>query len=200
LDNVKDISKGKYNKVAHFDNKARIAEYIKSLNLPHTCVYAGWFAQNFTDASWNIVVVNDRDEVEFRLPIKKETQLPILNPRRDMGPVVAYLMKHRQQYLKKRINVAAEFISMERIVQEFTKVTGRPAKFVQIPDNEFMKNKDEEIRQEMLQMFKFIEEFGYYGQDTDLNEVRKIHPSIQTWKAFLEKSGWKGPTDVRREE
>jgi len=193
LDNVKDISKGRYTKVHHFDNKAKIAEHIKQINLHHTFVYPGFFIQNMTDPSWKMVVLNDRNEIEFRVPCKKETQVPILNARRDMGPVVAHIFKNRHQYMKKRINVAAEFISFERIAEEFMKVTGRQAKVVQIPDNEFMKGKDQEIRMEMLQMFKYFEEFGYYGGNNDLSEVKKMHPSIQTWEEFLRKTGWRGP-------
>jgi len=194
LDSVKDISKGKYSKVSHFDNKAKVAEYLKNLNISHTCVYPGFYAQNFTDATWKCVIVNDKDEVEFRFPVKKDTQLPILNPRRDMGPVVAHIMKNAKQFHNKRINVAGEMITLEKIVETFSRVTGRQAKYVQIPDNEFMKEKEPEVREEMLQMFKYFEEFGYYGRNNDISEAKKIHPSIQNWEQFLVKSGWRGPT------
>lgn len=50
LPNVTKMSNGQLTTVEHFDSKAEVEDYIRSLNFPSSVFFLpGWFMQNFWD-------------------------------------------------------------------------------------------------------------------------------------------------------
>jgi len=121
LPNVSKITNGKYTHVHHFDNKAKVEEYIKSIGLPATFVNPGVFMQNFLTESGGGVMKGPDGKIMFMAPVPKETVVPVVDIVKDYGQVVAHVLKNKDKYLGKTINVAGEYITYENLVKTFTK-------------------------------------------------------------------------------
>jgi uncharacterized protein YbjT (DUF2867 family) len=98
----------------------------------------------------------------------------------DIGIVAAKAIAEPEQFGGKTINLAGDELSVEGLQAVFKKVTGQSAGKAPIPSflARMMLNYD------LSQMFKFFYEVGY---DTDISEVKKIHPSVLTFEEYLSK-------------
>lgn len=103
-------------------------------------------------------------------------------------------MKNRSSVLGKQIFAAADYYLPERIVQEFTEVSGHPAKFVYLQPEEYLEMLPPVIGQELLEMHQLLETPGYYG-GADLTDSLKVLEGSSrptTWKEFVKKTEeWK---------
>ena len=110
-----------------------------------------------------------------------------------LGKFVAAAIKHRSSLLGKQLFAAADYYLPERIVQEFTEVSGHPARFVYLQPEEYLALLPPVIGQEMLEMHQLLESPGYYA-GADLTDSLKVLDSSRptTWKEFVAKTEeWK---------
>lgn len=80
----------------------------------------------------------------------------------------------------------------ERIVAEFTEVSGLPAEFVYLQPDEYLEVLPPAIGHELLEMHQLLETPGYYA-GADLKDSLKVLDSKPTtWKEFVAKTEeWK---------
>ncbi|KAJ1846285.1 hypothetical protein LPJ73_004580 [Coemansia sp. RSA 2703] len=186
LDSMKQNSGGKYPGVLHFDGKHKIQEYLESKKdkIRGYYVYVAFYMSNYVDYSR---ISQEDGAVEFMLPIKPTTKLPLVDTANDVGPVVEYVLDHPDECMHKVYEASTGYFEAQDMVKAFTEVTGKPARYVQIP-YEYLG--DEELEQ----MFKGIEEFGLFNGRTDFIERNKsMKHKFTTPVEFWQRSGWTGP-------
>ncbi|KAJ2625900.1 hypothetical protein H4R22_004949, partial [Coemansia sp. RSA 1290] len=137
------LSGGKYTNCVHFDNKHNIEEYLNSKS----------------DAIGGFTV-------EFTFPLKPTTKIPLVDTVNDVGPVVKYVLEHPEECLEEAIEVSGGYYEAQAMADAFTKATGKPARFVQIPYEAVGSD-------ELAQMFKGIDEFGLFAGRKDFIERNK---------------------------
>lgn len=101
----------------------------------------------------------------------------------------------------KTIRACSEEISLRKIVETFSKVTGRKAFFTIMDRDDYIAGVSPYIgptaAEEMCDMLWYIEGYGYYGgksiTEKSITETKRLVPDLTSWEAFLKKSGWKGP-------
>jgi len=115
----------------------------------------------------------------------------------DIGIVVSKAIAEPEQFSGKTISLAGDELSVRELQDVFTKVTGQSAGKAPVPG--FLARMM--LDYDMKQMFKvchpssdpfvflttssqFFYEVGY---DTDISEVKKIHPGVLTFEEYLRK-------------
>ncbi|KAJ2257778.1 hypothetical protein GGI13_000792 [Coemansia sp. RSA 455] len=188
IDSMKQLSHGKYPGVLHFEGKHKVEEYLTSLSdkVKGYFVYLGFYMENFVDFSR--ISPEDNKTIEFTVPLKPTTKLPLVDTANDTGPVVAYVLEHPEECLGTVVEVSGGYYEAQDMAKAFTEVTGKPSRYVQIPYDSIGSD-------ELGQMFKGQDEFGYYGGRTEFIERNKeIKHTFATPTSFWKNRGWTGPS------
>ncbi|KAJ1877827.1 hypothetical protein LPJ66_012020 [Kickxella alabastrina] len=187
LDSMKVNSHGKYPGVKHFESKHKVEEYISSKadQIRGYFVYVGFYMDNYVNFSR--LSPEDGKTVEFTFPLKPTTKLPLVDTANDVGYVVSYILDHPEECLETVIEASSGYYEAQDMVNAFTEVTGIPARYVQIP-YEYLG------MEEMVQMFKGIEEFGLFNGRTEFIErCKEYDHKLTTPTEFWKNRGWTGP-------
>lgn len=81
--NVTETSGGRLKHVSHFDQKAQIEEYIKSIGVPASFVLPGYFMTNYTQLG---MMSKGEDGVyTLAYPVGKDAKFPLIDIATDMG-------------------------------------------------------------------------------------------------------------------
>lgn len=165
------MSKGVLPGVYHFDGKANVEEYIRSLGIPASFFMAGFYMSNIPgmslrqmpDGKWG-----------FALPIPDDSPVPLFDAENDTGKFVKAMFLNEQKVLGKRVYGATAYYTPAQIVQEFKELfpsVGKDAGYSVLPGDVFKgimasTGAPEVIQEEMLQNLRLMPEFGYYGGDS----------------------------------
>lgn len=81
--NVTETSGGRLKHVPHFDHKAKVEEYIRSIGVPATFVLPGYFMTNYT--VFGMLRKGDDGVYNLAYPVGKDAQFPLIDIAGDMG-------------------------------------------------------------------------------------------------------------------
>ncbi|KAL9003241.1 MAG: hypothetical protein Q9188_003881 [Gyalolechia gomerana] len=168
--NVKELSHGALPNVHHFDGKANVEEYIRSLGIPASFFLPGFYMSNFPGMS-----LRDMGDGKWALalPMPADSPIPLFDAERDTGKFVKAMFLNEQKVLGKRIYGATAYYTPTEILDQFKELfpnTGKETAFNQLPGDVFKgimasTGAPEPIQEEMLQNMRLMPEFGYYGGD-----------------------------------
>ena len=100
----------------------------------------------------------------------------------------AYIFANRDTWDGRTLTIGGDRLSFAQLAATFERVTGIPAEYQPMSDEEFlalgMPNAHDPLNQ-----FRFHREYGLYR---DHEALRKIHPDLMNFEAWLRHSGWKG--------
>lgn len=164
------MSKGVLPGVYHFDSKANVEEYIRSLGIPASFFLAGCYMSNFPGTSFREM---PDGKWGFALPLPDNAPIPIFDAEEDTGKFVKAMFLNEQKVLGKRVYGATAYYTPAEMVQDFRELSpsvGKDAGFSQLPNGVFKgimasTGAPEVIQEEMLQNMRLMAEFGYYGGD-----------------------------------
>ncbi|CAG8019533.1 unnamed protein product [Penicillium olsonii] len=188
LDVTKETA-GRLKHVPHFDQKAQVEQYIRSIGVPATFILPGYFMGNYT--SFGMLRKGDDGVYTLAYPIGQDSQFPLIDIASDMGKFVAASLKLRSETLGAQILAAAEYYTATRILAEYEEVTGRKTQFMQIDPETYKSFIPGPMGEEMLENHLFIEKPGYYNgrslkESQDL--LKKAGFQATSWKTFLEEN------------
>ncbi|KAJ1916914.1 hypothetical protein H4219_003496 [Mycoemilia scoparia] len=182
LDNISEGTSGKYTHVHHFDNRNKVEQYISSqeFELPSAFIHPGFYYENFPD-----MISTERNadgKVEFLGPLDADYKLPMLDPIKDIGPTVMYIIKNFDECRGEAIDVAAGYYSTQDVINAYTEVTGIPAVYRQISLDELDNNEHREFS-------SYIAEYGFFFNRVDFMTRNKVIPHdfttpIDYWKNY----------------
>ncbi|KAJ2083077.1 hypothetical protein H4R24_001116 [Coemansia sp. RSA 988] len=188
LDSMKQLSDGKYTDILHFEGKHKVEEYISSKadKIKGYFIYLGIYMENYTQFSR--ISPEDNKTVEFTMPLKPTTKIPLVDTANDTGHVVKYILEHPDECLGEVVEVSGGYYEAQEMATAFTKATGKPARYVQIPY-------EAAGMDELCQMFKAIDEFGSFGGRTDfLRRNKEMDYIFVTPEEFWKNRNWDGPS------
>jgi uncharacterized protein YbjT (DUF2867 family) len=182
LPHISRISGGKYTKVAAFDAKAEVQDYIRTLPIKSAFFSPSSFMQNFQTfmgprpSRTGTYVINRH--------VLPDTQLPLIDIVGDTGKYVGAILAEPDKYEGKVFCSASAVYTMTEIAEIMTKISGKTVKFEQVPVEDFRQN----LRvpgpyvEGLIEMMLFQQDFGYYGPGTKelvtwaaLNARGKVH-------------------------
>ncbi|SPN97500.1 related to nitrogen metabolic regulation protein nmr [Cephalotrichum gorgonifer] len=179
--NTSEISGDCLARIAHFDSKAAVEEYIRETGVPATFVLLGWYMENFFQ-----MLRKEGEGYIWSLPIDGDkAQLPLIDAGRDTGNFVKAALKQTVPS-GKRILVATEYLTPNRIVSDLAEITGKHASAVRVSDELFKSFMPPGHGQELLENHLLLEDPGYFG-GADLGEsLALLDERPRTWREFVE--------------
>jgi len=186
--------KKKY-RVPQFDEKDRLAEYLKNLQkgkdgFEHAIFIApGFYYQNFY---WKAFAPKkEGDTYVFHLP---KTRVLTACDVHDVGHVVKVILEKPQGYSGKTILITAEEAPPEEFIKTFEKVTHKKARLQEIPLSALKNNPNIHNAEDIYQMFQFMDEYSYFGKAREhFVHAKDIYPNLTTWEAYLNQNPFETP-------
>ncbi|KAL2849446.1 hypothetical protein BJY01DRAFT_210602 [Aspergillus pseudoustus] len=187
--NVTETTGGRLKDVPHFDHKAEVEKYIRSLGVPASFVLPGYFMSNYS----SIGMIRKGEDGVFNLayPVSEDSKFPLIDIDADMGKYVATALKNPSKTQGSQILAATDYYTPSRVLKEFEEVTGNKTRFVKVDHETYKSFMPGYLGLEMLENHLFIEEPGYFNgqslkESQDLLAEAGYKPT--TWKDFLKEN------------
>ncbi|KAI1432192.1 NmrA-like family protein [Xylaria sp. CBS 124048] len=191
LYNVTKLTNGKLARVYHFDSKAHVEEYARSLGIPSTFFMPGFYMSNISGG-----MMSKRGENwVFALPISASTPIPLYETA-DTGKYVKAIVENKDALLGKEFRAATRYATPQEVVDDFKKVfpeAGEKATFAQISKDDFytyMKGRGfpEFVSDEMYENMLLMQDFGYYGGAPLEESTKLVEGSLTTWMEHVKRA------------
>ncbi|MBB4116574.1 uncharacterized protein YbjT (DUF2867 family) [Rhizobium sp. BK226] len=194
LEDVDKITGGtKY--APHFTDKARVADYIRSLPISHSFVMLAFFYTNLLEY---YVPRMEGDTLLLPVYLPEDFRAPFVDPLTATGPVVLEIFSNPERYNGKTLPIVGDIISPREMVETFQRVTGLKAEY----RNAFTRDgllhyfpefaANELLVRELLGMVEYAVEYGYFGKEHNLDWSRRLNPDTLNWEQYLRTTGWRG--------
>ncbi|KLO10536.1 NAD(P)-binding protein [Schizopora paradoxa] len=172
MPHISNISGGKQS-VAHFENKANVTTYARSLGgLKVIDVQPGTFFSNFL--RHNAPRKLEDGSFVLTMAANPDTKLPVIDIDADYGK---YVISALENGSVDTVLAAPEYITPTQVVEAFAKASGKNVSFTCVPDEQLQailtKVRGEVPAVNMVAMFRAVREVGYYV-GADLAPSNKI--------------------------
>jgi uncharacterized protein YbjT (DUF2867 family) len=157
--------------IPHFDSKWKIEQRIHELKLPATIFRPVFFMENFTN-----FIVPQNGTLAWALYPRTRLQLLTVD---DVGVFVAKAFAKPNEFIGKATELAGDELTLVQVAEAFTRVTAKEMKYVPIPMEEVHKQSEE-----VAVMLEWFNEKGYIA---DIPALRKLHPALMNFEAWLRK-------------
>lgn len=158
--------------VPHFDSKFRIEEHIRGTGLAYTIFRPVFFMEN-----WQ-TMRNYIDQGAIMWPLNPDTRLQMIAVD-DIGEFVAMAFEHPGKWQGRAIDIAGDDLTMNQIAEAFSRASGHPVKYQQIPWDRF----EQQVGHELTLMFRWFEDVGY---EIDIATLRREYLPLTTFDRWLE--------------
>ena len=165
-------------RIPHFDSKWEVEEHIRSIALPYTIVRPVALMENWEAQRKDISGGTLQWPID---PDKKLQQVSV----DDVGAIAAIALEHPDQWLGREVDLAGDESTMPQLAQTFSRVIGRPVRYVQIPWEQFQQATGEEI----TVMTKWFNNVGY---EANIPALQAEYPKLTTFEQYLRHHNWEG--------
>ncbi|TGJ88311.1 hypothetical protein E0Z10_g493 [Xylaria hypoxylon] len=188
---ITKLTNGKYSRLYHFDSKAHVEEYVRSLGIPATFFMPGFYMSNIPGA----LLSKNGENWVFSLPIASTSPIPLYDTA-DTGKYIQAIVENKEALLGKRFLAATEYLTAQGVVDTFKTVfpkAGKTAGYYETPKDgfyAFMKGTGmpDFVVDEMYENMVLMQDFGYYG-GASLDESHGFVASpLTTWAEFIKKA------------
>jgi uncharacterized protein YbjT (DUF2867 family) len=166
LPHISKISGGKYTKVAAFDAKAEIEDYIRRVPIRSAFCSPASFMQNFQE----VMEVQPSESGTFVIArhVSPDSQLPLIDTAGDTGKYVGAILADPDKYEGKVFCSATAVYTMTEMAEIIGKVYGKTVKYEQIPEETFRQylRFSGPFADGLVEMMLYQQDFGYYGPRT----------------------------------
>ena len=179
--------------VPHFESKVSAERYITRA-VPTTSLVTSFYYENFE----TYFKPKEEDGVlVFAVAQKPETKVPMYSVSQT-GKWVLEAFLHPEEHINKDISAVGEYISYPKLVETFEKVTGKKARFQEIPNEVFAKSGFPGA-EELAANLRFFDEihltktinYATY-RCSDKQDRRHAESKGESWEEFLRRTGWSG--------
>ncbi|KAJ5512030.1 hypothetical protein PEX2_028020 [Penicillium expansum] len=164
LCHITRVSSGKYDKGRHFDCKAEVEDYIRTLPIKSAFFAPGSFMQNFS-TNMKPYPVGDGTYALANI-ISPNAKLPLINIE-DTGKYVAAILANPDEFEDKVLAAATRLYTMQEIVEIMSQSLGKKVVYNQLPEAVFRNFLPPNMADYLVHMLLYIQDFGYYGSETD---------------------------------
>lgn len=174
--------------VPHFESKVLAEEYMKKC-VPTTSLVTSFYFENF--ASF-FPPKEENGELVFTVAQKSTTHVPMYAVA-DTGGWVLQAFLHPELYLNKDVPAVGQYITYPELVKTFSRVTGKKARFNELP-NEVFKNFGFPGAEELALNLKFFDDITNGNKEDRRGDLESSHNIFkgQDWETFLKTTGWSG--------
>jgi uncharacterized protein YbjT (DUF2867 family) len=161
------VSKGTLTAVEHFDAKARVGEYIRSIGIPASFFLPGAYMSNLHSG---LQFDASKGSLSYALPIPPTTPVPLFDHEADTGKFVKNILLRGQSTFGKSYYGAPAYITPQETVDQFKEVkrSVKEANAIEL-SHEVWKGfltaagVPEKAAEDLVEMYVLMDKFGYYG-------------------------------------
>ncbi|KAL8652978.1 MAG: hypothetical protein Q9210_002370 [Variospora velana] len=172
LIHVTKLTNGKYPNVYHFDSKAHVESYIRSIGLPSSTFMPGFYMSNL-ESMFN-PAPQAPHAYTFAMPMPPTTPIPFFDAVGDTGKFVKAMLMKRDKVLGKNVLAATDYYAaadVPKIFEQVKKEAGKGAQFITIDKDTYKgfltgAGLPDFAAQELYENMAFMDEFGYYGKES----------------------------------
>ncbi|KAF9348442.1 hypothetical protein BGX26_000155 [Mortierella sp. AD094] len=180
------ISGNKYSKVEHFDGKAEVEDYIRTLPIKSAFFFPCFFMQNFKF----FMGPKPNEDGTYTLSniVAPGTELPLIDVVADTGKYVGTILTEPEKYEGKVLTAATEVYTFEEVAKVMSDATGKTVKYKQIPESVYRGSLPPSAADDLVEMFWFIQDFGLAGPQTrELVKpaAQNARGKLTTFKEFI---------------
>ncbi|KAF9927718.1 hypothetical protein BGZ67_007401 [Mortierella alpina] len=163
--NTGKISGGKYTGIDHFEAKAEVEEYIRTLPIKSAFFAPGGYMENFA----SLLSPHPVGDGTYTISniVSPQTKQPLIAVESDSGKYVGAILAEPDKYEGKVFSAATSVMSFQEMAETISKVTGKTIKYKQVPMEVFRGMLPPAIATRYIKMFLFFQDFGYYGPQTE---------------------------------
>ena len=182
------ISNNKYPGFVSFESKAEVEEYIRGLKIKSAFFAPGSFMQNFASN----MAPNPAGDGTYAMAnfVSPQTKLPCIDTVDDTGKYIGAILANPDEFEGKVLSASTDTWTFEEIAQVMSKASGRVVKYNQLPLEVWKGFLRPGSEGNLVGMFQWIEEFGYYGPETE-SKVKwtagKARGKLTTLEEYFEK-------------
>lgn len=113
----------------------------------------------------------------------------------DIGWFATHLLANAQTFGGRTLPIMSQSLTFDELAETFSRVTGIPAEHLDIPiDAQWPAAMP--IAHDLHNMHRYVQEFGW---QRDYEALRRIHPGLKSFEAWLKHTGWRGePREVQK--
>lgn len=189
------VTGGKLPHVYHFDSKAIVEEYVRSLGIPATFFMPGFFMSNLPGAMLRQLPPNNA--WTLALPVPETAPYPLFDPA-DTGKWVKAIILRRDEpgMLGRQVYAATDYYTPADIVREFKETfpeAGATAGFLSTPHEAFLEamkgiGLPDFAAEELLENMRLMDEGGYFGGASLEGSKAILEDDLTTWVEYAKKA------------
>lgn len=158
--------------VLHFETKAEIEAYIRSIGVPATVLRPVYFMEN-----WRHTVPEPANSERIgAIALDADTPLQMIAVA-DIGRIAAEAFAHRGEFIGETIEIAGDELTVRQIAEAFTRADGIPTRFERQPADQLRTH-----AQELAKMYDWLDEHGHRA---DIAALRARFPELLTFEDWL---------------
>lgn len=181
LPSYHQLSEGKF-PVPHCDGKAAIAEYIRSLSIPHSLVHMPFYYENFL--TFFPPQKGEDGAYHFGFP-QGNTQLAMCSVE-DIGGIVTLMFDNRDLYLDRTVGVVGEDRRCSEYAAIMSRVLGVTVRYDYIPHEEYAVQNFPGA-EELANMFEVQRQF-IPQRWSDQMEAYHMYIGMQPFESWMERN------------
>ncbi len=157
--------------VAHYDTKAEIEGYIRSLPVAYTIVRPATFMELLMMPGFGL------DEGRFNFFMRPEGAMQMIAVD-DIGKIVAAIYAEPERFTGKTVEIAGDRVTGRQLETLFSKAAGRPVPYSRFSDAVLEANP-------FLHKLTALVDNGRLAGHADLQAMRQINPQLQSFASWL---------------
>ena len=176
------VSGNKYTATAHWNHKAAVDDYLRSLSLPSTVVRLGVYSSDVI-SNYIAPIPNDPHSYGIFFPVaaSESIQLPILDAAADLGKFVKAILLNPEKTVGQSFNIAEKVYTFGQITsilqRQGLKVNFYPIDMQTFKSGLAAKGLPESFSTTMQHIVEYILEYGYFhGEGIDGALQVSIYP------------------------
>ena len=175
-----------YHRADEFMRQVEDGWFSNHVSVLVTCPYIENFYDFFTPEDGELS--DGRQGKIFRSPISEDGiwQMVALN---DIGYFARMILDDRRSWGGRTLRIASEEATMPDIVSTFEAVTGIPAVYQPMSEQEFLNSGLPNAHDPLNNMLIYRD--GYFER-RNFDELRKLHPDLKSFRQWLDETGWRG--------
>ncbi|KAF8857511.1 NAD(P)-binding protein [Acephala macrosclerotiorum] len=184
LPNATKITKGKNTGVLHFDSKAVVEEYMKSIYLPATFLLLGVF---FPYVLFQLVPTSadpNKKLYALKSPLPTSTKYALIDVNNDVGKYVKSIPLNREKLLGKQV------LGRERESVVLRDVGGLDVKAEQVSEVEYRGilaavGFPKFLQDDMVSNMEYIQEYGFFGGEDVKRDHHLLTESLESFEQWV---------------
>ncbi len=138
--------------IPHFETKARVEEHLRKSGVPATTVRPVFFMDSFA-SPWLAPGIKGGT---LAFPVRADRKLQMVAVK-DIGEVVARAFDRPKEAIGQALELAGDERILSDLAKEFSKVLGRPVRYVEVPEDQAR----QAMGEDMIKMYQWFDRHGY---------------------------------------